>query len=104
VARKTFDFSSNNTDPGFVSLEGYAARGGKPSMTTIARYTLRMSAAAFAFSLALGPAAFGQDAMMQDYNFKSGVKEDGVTKDTTPKNFIKKSDAAKRSTRPREFR
>jgi pentapeptide MXKDX repeat protein len=51
-----------------------------------------MLAAALSLSLALAPAAFAQDSMQQDVDFKNGLSRyDGVRNDTGSKAPIKKS-------------
>jgi len=44
-------------------------------MTVSTRVSLRISAAAALFGLALTPAAFAQDAMQQDIDFKNSLSQ-----------------------------
>jgi pentapeptide MXKDX repeat protein len=56
-------------------------------MTTKTRIGLGLSAALVSFSLALAPAAFAQDKM---------GKDDGMKKDSTSKDAMKKDDGMKK--------
>jgi pentapeptide MXKDX repeat protein len=57
-----------------------------------------ISAAALSLSLALAPAAFAQDSMQQDVDFKNSLsRDDGVKKDTMPKAATKKGYATKKA-------
>jgi pentapeptide MXKDX repeat protein len=69
-------------------------------MTISTRIALGISAAALSFSLAFAPAAFAQDAMKQDIDFKnslsSGAKKDTVSSDTRFTDSRKKDDWMKK--------
>ena len=66
-------------------------------MTISTRSVLGISAAALWLGLALAPAAFAQDPMSQDIDFRNGMSRgDGVKKDTVSKGPVKKDDGAKK--------
>jgi pentapeptide MXKDX repeat protein len=60
------------------------------------RIVLGISVAALSLSLARAPAAFGQDSMQIDLDFKSGrsrddgIRDDGIRKDTISKPPVRK--------------
>ena len=54
------------------------------------RILLGISVAALSLSLAHAPAAFGQDSMQIDLDFKSGRSDDGIRKDTISKPPVRK--------------
>ena len=55
------------------------------------RTALGISVAALSLSLARAPAAFGQDSMQIDLDFKSGLsRDDGIRKDTISKPPVRK--------------
>ena len=61
------------------------------------RIALGISVAALSLSLARAPAAFGQDSMQIDLDFKSGLsRDDGIRKDTLSKAPLKKTYGRKR--------
>jgi pentapeptide MXKDX repeat protein len=56
------------------------------------RIALGISVAALSLSLARAPAAFGQDSMQIDLDFKSGrSRDDGIRNDTASKAPLKKT-------------
>ena len=67
-------------------------------MTINTRIALGISAVAVSFSLALAPAAFGQDSMKKDDGMKkdSMSKDDGMKKDAMSKDGMKKEDGMKK--------
>jgi pentapeptide MXKDX repeat protein len=55
------------------------------------RIVLGISVAALSLSLARAPAAFGQDSMQIDLDFKNGLsREDGIRKETVSKPPVRK--------------
>jgi pentapeptide MXKDX repeat protein len=76
----------NNRDPGTVPTKEALSllKSRFPNMSL--RIVLGISAAALSLSLAHAPAAFGQDSMQIDLDFKSGrLSDDGIRKDTISK-------------------
>jgi pentapeptide MXKDX repeat protein len=62
------------------------------------RIVLGISVAALSLSLARAPAAFGQDSMQIDLDFKSGrSSDDGIRKDTVSKAPSKKTYGRKKN-------
>jgi pentapeptide MXKDX repeat protein len=76
-------------------------------MTISTRIALGITAAALSLSLALAPAAFAQDPMKQDLDFRNsmsrddGVKKDAISKDTGSRDSKKKDDSQRSSPTPR---
>ncbi len=65
-------------------------------MTISTRVALGISAAAFSLSMALAPAAFAEDPMSQDIDFRNGASRNvGVKKDTV-RDTVKKDNRAKK--------
>ncbi len=66
-------------------------------MTVSTRVVLGISAAALSLSLALVPAAFAQDPMAQDVDFRNNLSKDGgFKKDTISKDSTRKDDRMKK--------
>ena len=82
----------NNRDPGAViptKKHMSLSESRFPNMSI--RIVLGISVAALSLSLAHAPAAFGQDSMQIDLDFKSGRSSDeGIRKDTIPKPPVRK--------------
>jgi pentapeptide MXKDX repeat protein len=73
---------------------GFKRKG--PSMTISTRSVLGISAAALWLGLALAPAAFAQDPMSQDIDFRNGLSRDvGVKQDTMAKATVSKDPTRK---------
>ena len=65
------------------------------------RIVLGISAAALLLSLARAPAAFAQDPMAQDIDFKNSMsRNDGVRKDAVSKAPVKKAGGIKKDGAP----
>jgi pentapeptide MXKDX repeat protein len=104
-----FNPAGNNRDPGIVPTTGACAASenrfqkGRSSMTVSTRIVLGISADALWLTLAIAPAAFAQDPMSQDIDFRNGLSRDvGVRKDTMARATMSK-DPEKKDDRIKKY-